>query len=55
MIHNVRPEPVRSCSKDQVGAMSKRYGISIFYSKCAKSESADPDDGAIFARQGIAS
>ena len=55
MIYNVRLEPVRSCSKDQVGAMSKHYDISIFYSKCAKSESADPDDGAIFARQGIAS
>ena len=54
-MYNVQPESVRSCSKDQVGAMSKSYDIAIFYSKSAKSKSADPDDGAIFARQGIAS
>jgi hypothetical protein len=39
---------VKSCPVGQDRAMSQHHDYTPFYNKSAKSESADPDDGAIF-------
>ena len=38
---------VKSCPVGQDRAMSQHHDHTPFYNKTAKSESADPDDGAI--------
>ena len=39
---------VKSCPVGQDRAMSQHHDVTPFYNKSAKSESADPNDGAIF-------
>jgi|TARA_Y100000813_G_C24026006_1_gene287404 hypothetical protein len=38
---------VKSCPVGQDRAMSQHHDITLFYNKSGKSESADPNDGAI--------